>query len=1058
LFRNGGIGTANTGLAFGLVEAGFEVTVAFVDPTGADDPDKQTRFEDVVDGYRARGLTLEAVARHPLLRAGHEDHLAASYSVQGYLRGRGFDVVFFNECGGQGYYSLLAKRAGQFPDAPRMFVVTHGSNEWVLELNAQLYWSLHPIAVSYLERRSAELADVLISPSRYLVDWMSARGWKLPERTRVIQNLLPPVAASAPPAPPSDAVSEIVFFGRLEARKGLDLFCEAIAGLSASRDFTVTFVGKFSRIGGLHSGVYIIEASRKWRVSPQIITHLDSAAALAYLGRPGVLAVIPSLAENSPCVVAECLLAGIPFIATNSGGAAELIAPEDRERCLVAPNAAAIEAKLAEALAGGRGPARMAVPQSASRAQWLSLMSEPPPAPAPIAAPRPPVSICLARDAAVEPSAKAFEAIIGQSYRDFEIVVVEYGAAADDDRAAVPTSGRVRGFRRASRDRAAARNAAAARARGDWLLFVDERDVILKPNCLEGFMEAAANLGADIITGPALEFGQGEPIDGWDGQLGSIPIGAHVELAAFENCLGQSAILIGRSAFEGVGGFQPGIPESIEDRLLLTRAVLAGARLEISPEPLFWRRVARARVAEAHERGAEQRLILRAYAGRDIRLVEHALESVLASGPRNRDRLHAALAGLGNAAKDLATRLSFAPQHEGVDMSKPFVEYCIARGRIREAYEFARLAQSPALMEFARGAAEAAAEKAAFGAMRVAERDEWHAIPLGRQVAERVRSVRELRDDALVRGGEIVVAHAMPLGTTILKAPAACPPRAARIEASVAVESDHWAKARLALAVCEPFATLNLDEGRVRSREGGAWWSGWIAPAGDGAETRLAAQINPPPDRPLDVFLISRLDGFFARRARVTWRSVGAEVNVLAQSTSSAIELDASSSALPRHVVARGEPLTPARDFNARYFVPGDPTTHHPLPGRPALVRIAKAIFPGATGVRALFSVENENAHPVEFAFWARKSTDPAKDTAGLENSEGFSGWTSVRSPFQQHQATLTLAGPARQPLDLYLATRVVEFPDVDYCHAAWHDFFVLENLNVSSGLARRGA
>ena len=50
-----------------------------------------------------------------MLRAGHEDHVAASFTVLQYLHGRGFAVVFFNECGGQGYFSLLAKRAGLFP-------------------------------------------------------------------------------------------------------------------------------------------------------------------------------------------------------------------------------------------------------------------------------------------------------------------------------------------------------------------------------------------------------------------------------------------------------------------------------------------------------------------------------------------------------------------------------------------------------------------------------------------------------------------------------------------------------------------------------------------------------------------------------------------------------------------------------------------------------------------------------------------------------------------------------------------------------------------------------
>ena len=53
--------------------------------------------------------------------------------------------------------------------------------------------------------------------------------------------------------------------------------------------------------------------------------------------RPGTLAVMPSLQDNSPNTVYECLEHGIPFIASNVGGVPELIAPEDHARVLFEP-------------------------------------------------------------------------------------------------------------------------------------------------------------------------------------------------------------------------------------------------------------------------------------------------------------------------------------------------------------------------------------------------------------------------------------------------------------------------------------------------------------------------------------------------------------------------------------------------------------------------------------------------------------------------------------------------------------------------------------------------
>ena len=49
-------------------------------------------------------------------------------------------------------------------------------------------------------------------------------------------------------------------------------------------------------------------------------TRLERSGALKELLLPGTLAVIPSLLDNSPYAVAECIEHGIPFVATSTGG------------------------------------------------------------------------------------------------------------------------------------------------------------------------------------------------------------------------------------------------------------------------------------------------------------------------------------------------------------------------------------------------------------------------------------------------------------------------------------------------------------------------------------------------------------------------------------------------------------------------------------------------------------------------------------------------------------------------------------------------------------------
>jgi hypothetical protein len=153
--------------------------------------------------------------------------------------------------------------------------------------------------------------------------------------------------------------------------------------------------------------------------------------------------------------------------------------------------------------------------------------------------------------------------------------------------------------------------------------------------------------------------------------------------------------------------------------------------------------------------------------------------------------------------------------------------------------------------------------------------------------------------------------------------------------------------------------------------------------------------------------------------------------------------------ALPLHVLQTAEVVTDAKDFGFPVFTPGEFSQHHPLVGRPAVVRIRGALPAGASGIAAAFSVENERAHPIAFAFWLRPAGSPAIDEAGLADSEAASGWTLCSTPFEIGVAEARLSAPARSPMDLYLATKVVGFDDIFWCHAYWREIVVVERLKL---------
>ncbi|RKQ67925.1 glycosyltransferase family 4 protein [Oceanibaculum indicum] len=366
--RNGGIATALTGLAEVLAEAGHHVTVLFIDLAGTmQQPDRQDRWAEL---YGRRGIRL-AFLHEEAYR--DRSPLALSLQVTSWLAGERADIVHFHDWIGLGHETVRTMRMGQGFVDTLLVIGAHGPSAWAAEGNGLP----NDPEQERIERYAIEQADVLIAPSHYLLSWMEARGWQLPKRHYVQQNLLPRGEGTGAPVPRQGLpVRELVFFGRLEPRKGVLLFCDALDRLAANGIFArhdglkITFLGKSTPIEGMEGRDYVAGRAAGWPVGTAFVSDLDSADALAYLAAPGRLAIIPSLIENSPCTVLECLLGGIPFLAADVGGVAELIAPEDRDQLLFSPSAEALATALTERLAAGAATGRPAIPQEEVRRVW----------------------------------------------------------------------------------------------------------------------------------------------------------------------------------------------------------------------------------------------------------------------------------------------------------------------------------------------------------------------------------------------------------------------------------------------------------------------------------------------------------------------------------------------------------------------------------------------------------------------------------------------------------------------------------------------------------------
>ena len=374
--KNGGIGTATSALIDNIAGNGHQVTILYTSVQSGEPECAERHWGHWVSTLAARKITLTHIPH----QGGYREWLRKSWLVKQHLSENDYDVVYFNEHHGSGYYTLAAKRAGLAPFKDRVHcVITHGSIEWVFNTNDQRLNKATDLEMIGVERRSVEWADVVIGPSDYLLREYQSYGWSLPSHT-YRQPYAFPIGIKKP-ARERRPVEELVFFGRLETRKGLWLFCEALDRMGESlRGRSVTFMGRASDVSGYPSPVFIMNRAEKWPCRVNLLLDYSQEQALAYLSNPGRVAVMPSLADNSPCVVYECMQLQLPFVATSGSGADELVHEDCWPSVMCEPNALALCERLTEVLGQGAATAwpRFDVKENlATWKAWGQLLAEP---------------------------------------------------------------------------------------------------------------------------------------------------------------------------------------------------------------------------------------------------------------------------------------------------------------------------------------------------------------------------------------------------------------------------------------------------------------------------------------------------------------------------------------------------------------------------------------------------------------------------------------------------------------------------------------------------------
>jgi glycosyltransferase involved in cell wall biosynthesis len=207
------------------------------------------------------------------------------------------------------------------PDLPTLLDAP-GYGHWIKRAE----WIRRRI-IALLERRALRSADLTTTTSTFSARALRDRGYLGQNvRIEVLHNGTPLLPAIRVP----EAGVELVCVARLDQHKGIDVLLQALALLDNPKPL-LDLVGigcEEGRLRGIADDLNLKERVR-------FRGHLDRSGVAAILAA-AVAFVLPSRSENFPLAILEAMQAGLPIIATRSGGIPEAVR-HGEEALLVPP-------------------------------------------------------------------------------------------------------------------------------------------------------------------------------------------------------------------------------------------------------------------------------------------------------------------------------------------------------------------------------------------------------------------------------------------------------------------------------------------------------------------------------------------------------------------------------------------------------------------------------------------------------------------------------------------------------------------------------------------------
>lgn len=979
-------------------------------------------------------------------------HELISYAVLDFVRANAFDVVYYAVEDGIGFFTATARRTGLLPSGARLVAVANQPRDWLRVTNRTFFSGPDDLVAAFMERESAKLADEVLCVGEPMRRWLVDNGWSETSRITVLPHLLPAEFASPTSRLPVARIQparEFVLVANTDHPDGTTMFCDAMDRLAASGEVprTVTLAGAFASVLGEHTGGMLLRRARRWPVELLMLPNQTPAATLDYLKRGDRLAVFSSSAAQAPALFSACLDTGIPFVAVDGGWGADLIDRRDLAAHLVAPKAADLAARLKRAIAEPTAPARVSG-VSRKRADALGghlqrIADQPADQAAPArrrkgpskSSDAPLVTIVMAHHDRPQLVVQAIQSVARQDHPNIELIIVDDGSILPESHRLLDSlepDFKIRGwriFREPNRYLGAARNVAIKVAKGDLVLFLDD-DNVLFDNAVSTLVKAIERSGADICTCLSRSlFETSMPRDDRLGTIEYLPTGGPLEISMIRNPYGDANAMFRKSVFERIGYLVEDYGFACQDWEIFTRAALEGLHVQVVPEPLYWYRSnPEGMYRSSHYYDNRQPIIslFRRYGFPNLeRTHQLAISGGLADGDRKSlyynlhwDPANARMMALAELAPNSDEAIRLLAE--------------IAAGEGRSETTFGLLGNKALTVETDR-------------VLGWAENSNLPQQLLGQSAASLLRSVRldperlsgllvvaegsaGGRSVAHVEGTQLILDVRMT-GTTTAALANAFPKGTVRLFATIEIDPElpNPVEARLVASSFEP----ELDA--VAPGPGGEWRR--ISQPHERLE--LQALLPEASDGPVSLVLQARTAGGAGQATtQIAVSDIGADFLVGPDQVRRPRRQ-------PGEDRQRAKSLGPAEVATARLLTnyPADTTEMVLLPGDQGLLLRANrwgmnlALLPHAFSAfarRMVAQVElrDIDAPPLEIAMALSKPEEYIEWRTGEpDGAVGFSGWMTIRDPFELRTLSARVAATTRMQLNVQLAIRPLVAP-----------------------------